>query len=53
MLNVLNDCPYRVGIAKKGKALFRCTYAHEEYDVSEMAVICSAFCPFKPRRCDV
>jgi hypothetical protein len=48
MLNILDDCPYRVGIAKKGRAMFRCTYANEEYDVSEMLVICTVFCPFKP-----
>jgi hypothetical protein len=52
MLSVLDDCPYRVGIAKRGKALFRCTYAHEEYDVREMLVICMDFCPFKPKRCE-
>jgi len=53
MLSMLDDCPYRVGIAKRGRTMFRCTYAHEEYDISEMLVICTDFCPFRPRRCDV
>jgi hypothetical protein len=53
MLSMLDDCPYRVGIAKRGRTMFRCTYACEEYDISEMLVICTDFCPFRSRRCDV
>jgi hypothetical protein len=48
MFTLLDDCPYRVGITRRGRAMFRCTYANEEYDVREMLLICTAFCPFKP-----
>ena len=49
MFSMLDDCPYRVGIARRGRTMFRCTYAHEEYDIGEMLLICTAFCPFKLR----
>jgi ribosomal protein L16/L10AE len=50
MLSMLGNCPYRVGIVKRGKVMFRCIYAHEEYDISEMLTICTDFCPFTLRR---
>ena len=45
-LSELKPCPYRYGIAKKGRVLFECRYAGETYDVEEMAEICNNFCPF-------
>jgi len=42
----LKPCPYRYGIAKKGKVLFECRYAGETYDVEEVVEICNNFCPF-------
>ena len=45
-LSELKPCPYRYGIAKKGRILFECRYAGETYDVLEMVEICNNFCPF-------
>ena len=45
-LSELTPCPYRYGIAKKGRVLFECRYAEETYDLEEVIEICNNFCPF-------
>jgi len=45
-LSELKPCPYRYGIAKKGRVLFKCGYTGETYDVEEVVEICNNFCPF-------
>ena len=49
-LSELKPCPYRFGIAEKGKVMFKCEYAGEVYDVSEMVVICKEFCPIDDKK---
>jgi len=47
-LKQLNDCEFRMGIAKKGKVMFYCKLASgEPFSIFEMFEICSEFCPLK------
>jgi hypothetical protein len=49
-LRRLNDCRFRIGIAKKGRVMFYCKFApYEPFDISEMSEICTEFCPLKLR----
>ena len=53
-LKQLNDCEFRMGIARKGKVMFYCKLASgEPFSIFEMFEVCSEFCPLKFRSADL